>query len=692
VSRTRQERIRLGVIFVAVCLFFAVAVARLSQLQIFRASQYSAIVEAQSSGKVAIPADRGVVFDRRGEIVANNVIVSSLYAYPASEAELPKICRYVEQLFALKPGTARKKFGLAPRKFRWIKRMLPDDVTDYVEITAPRGLYLREEKQRVYPFGLVGRQVLGYTDIDNNGQAGFELSFDSLMAGRQGWADIFRDGLRNTFRVKEMALVKPVPGKSYVLTVDWRLQEIVEEELRTAVDTNHAKSGMALFLDCRNGDVLAAAHFDPREAHPDKPVKLRPVSDQFEPGSVYKVFTAAGLLDNDLVDFNRLTNCGDGEWAVGRRVLHDDKRHGLLTFREIMEVSSNIGVGKWALDLGGEQLYETCRRFNIGRKFGVGLPGEAGGYLARPQRWSDYNVAALAMGHSVAVTALQLAAGLAAIANGGELVRPRVVLGEVDEQGVVTNLREREVLGRVMDAVAADTLRAFLRGVVERGTAQVINSEVIALAGKTGTAQIPDLVNKRYFQNKYMASFAGFFPYERPMVAGIVVLEEPEPIHYGGYTAGPAFRNVAERYTILRPELLTDPDRTLVEKPEDRPDLVEVPDITGRTVATARDMAKRKDLVLRCNSEEGQVVWQYPRAKRLLLAGDELVAVAVASEKEPAKMMDVTGLSIREVSALLRYSGVNFTVQGCGRVVKQSIPPGEPLSADSMCQLECQPI
>lgn len=692
-KRTRQERIRLGLVFVLVCLFFAAAVARLVQMQIFLAPEYSSIVDKQSSGKVSIPANRGYIFDRFGTVVASNVQVSSLYAYPDRVSELNKVCAYLEKLFDLKQGSARRRYGLAVKKFRWIKRMLPDEMADRIQATAPPGLFLRDEKRREYPFGTVGRQILGFTDIDNRGQAGFELSYDSVLAGQQGWADIRRDGLRNTFRVNEKALVKPVPGKSFVLTVDWRLQEIAEEELQAAVEKHNASSGMAVFLDCNNGDILAAAHFDPSEKHRDKPVKLRPVTDQFEPGSVLKAFTAAGLLDNNLVNFSDSTFCEEGAWRIGRRVLHDDKEHGWLSFRQIMELSSNIGVAKHAIELGGETLWETMRRFGMGDRLAIGLPGETGGRLARPSRWSDYNIAALAMGHSVAVTAMQLAAGFAAIANGGELLRPALVLGEVDKNGAVVSTSRREVLGEVMSVTSADSLRAILRGVVERGTAEVVNSPAISIAGKTGTAQIPDVANKRYFQNKFVGSFAGFFPCEKPMIAGVVVLTEAHPVHYGGHTAGPAFRRIAERYAILQPGLLTDPARMLVENTEGKKEMVEVPDIVGRTVAAGREMVKERHLMLRCDTEQGQIVWQFPPADGLLFEGDELLATAARPGEEDRKMADLTGLSIREVSAFLRFVGIKFRVQGNGRVVRQSIRPGEIITAEAaVCRLECRPI
>ncbi len=689
-KRTRQERFRLGALFVLVSGFFLVVVVRLVHFQVLLHPRYSAIVEAQSSGRVSIPPVRGRIFDRNGSIVADNVTVSSLYAYPVSREEFKNISRYLERLFNLDKGAAQKKLALGLERFRWIRRQLDDELATTIKANAPQGLYLRDETRRLYPFGPVGKQILGFTDIDQLGLAGVEFSCDSVLAGQKGWADIRRDGLRNTFRVKESALVKPVAGRSLVLTVDWQLQEIVEQELQTGVDRYHAKSGMAVFLDCHNGDILAAAHFDPREASNGKPVKLRSVTDLFEPGSVLKAFTAAALLEAGLINFDDSIFCEEGRWKIGRRILHDDKKHGWMNFADVFKLSSNIGVAKCAIELGGDALYEALRSFGLGQKLGVGLPGEARGSLVRPQRWSDYTVAALAMGHSVSVTALQMATGFAAIANGGELVRPKTILGFVDENRFVPNGRTPDVIGRVMNAASADTLRALLRGVVEEGTGEAVNSPMVAIAGKTGTAEVPDLEKGGYLKHKFMASFAGFFPYEKPLIAGIVVLNQPEPIHYGGYTAGPVFRTIAERYVILKPDYFYDESRVLAEHSESAARTIEVPHFVGRDMVLAKAMADTRGIKLHSNAEEGNVVWQFPPADRLVFEGDEVLVAVEPEEKSTTFMADLKGLSIRQASAILQLAGIKFRVNGCGLVVKQSVRPGTEVSNKTVCQLTCR--
>ncbi len=689
-NRTKLERVRLGMILVFVIVFFVTALARLIHLQIILGPKYSRMVERQSSGKVPIPAVRGFIYDRHGKLVANNIYESSLYANPADKAELGEVSSYLEKLYNLPKGGGVKKFGLGINKFRWVDRTISERLAVRISETAPSGLYLRQETQRKYPYGVVGRQLLGFTDIDNQGSAGVELAFDSVLSGEKGWADIRRDGLRNTFRVQEQALVKPVPGKSMVLTIDWRFQEIVEKELCSAVEKYNAKSAMAAFVDCHTGEVLAMAHFDPTEKNPEKPVKLRAVSDQFEPGSSFKIYSAAALLDADAVNFSDTVFCEQGEWKISQRTLHDSEKHGWLNFRGIFELSSNIGIAKAAINIGGEELFEEAKNFGIGQKTGIGLPGEAAGSVAHPAVWSDYNIATLAIGHGVSVTTLQLAMGAATIANRGTLYKPHIIAGYVDDNGRVIDRTLPKVAGHPLKESSADSLRAFMRGVVEHGTAEPANSPVVTLAGKTGTAQMVNFESGGYHWGKYMASFVGFFPYEKPLIAGAVILENPKPIYYGGWTAAPAFQHIAERYTVINPDLFANNNRLVTQQSDRLANTVEVPNLLGRDVGLALAVTSARKLELRSDSREGVVVWQFPPADRVIMEGDViLVAVASALEKKAKTLANLKGLSIRQASAYLSHLGIKFKVEGHGEVVSQSLLPGAAVETNAECRLAC---
>lgn len=690
-ARSRQEKFRLGILLVITTVVFAIIALRLVHLQVFLSPEYSKQVDIQSSRKIPIPANRGVLYDRNGNIVVNNIRLSSIYCNPKDKKELNQSAAYLEKLLNLPKGSAIKDLKLGVNRFRWIDRQIDDKLADHIAKTAPGGIYLRNEVQRDYPFGSIGKQILGFTNIDCRGQSGFEYAYDSVMAGQPGYADYRRDGLQNIYRVREKALVKPVPGKSMLLSIDWALQEIVEEELRIGVGKYNAQSAMAVFVNNNNGEILAMAHFDPDEKNPDKPMKLRPVTDQLEPGSIFKILTAVGVLDEELVNFQDTIWCDTGKWKVDGRILHDDKKHGWLNFRQIIELSSNVGIGKYCLELGGDNLYERIKQFGIGQKPGLNWPGEARGRIYKPEKWSDYTVASLSMGHAVAVSPLQMTMAVAAIANGGKLYQPRIIIGEVDEKGNVINKTEPVMLSEIAKSKTCDSLRAFMRGVVERGTAEKAQSNLVAVAGKTGTAQIPKKDGRGYEWGKFNASFAGFFPAENPLITGLVIYENPQPVHYGGWTSGPTFTRIAERYTNLNPDLFTVSDRLIAENSDKFENTRVIPELLGYEYEQALTLAKEHGFDLRANMNEGNVIWQFPSPDRLAFENDVII-VAMQNKDNEIRMADLKGLSIREVSAFLQLAGINYKVKGNGRVVSQSVKPGEILKKDVTCRLECKPI
>ncbi|HSH00694.1 MAG TPA: penicillin-binding transpeptidase domain-containing protein [candidate division Zixibacteria bacterium] len=675
------EKRRLGLALGVIALTFLAVVVRLWSIQVAHGDEYAEIARRQSTGKIPLPAPRGVIFDRSGREVAVNVISRGISIYPRSQEEATAAAHYLDKLFGKQRGFSQKRWDIQPHRFRWIRRGIDDALARQVSEEAPGGVYIKEEQGRTYPYGLIGKQILGYTDIDNTGISGVEALFNEQLRGHDGSADIQRDGLSNTYQVNERPLIEPRPGQSIVLTLDWEFQEIVEDELRRATEDHNAQGGMAVFVDCRTGETLAAAHYDPQEERPERPTKLKAITDTFEPGSIYKVIAAAALLDAGLARPDTLIYCEKGVWQVGRRRLRDDKELDSLSFHDIIAKSSNIGVGKLALLLGGPNLVEASKRFGIGQKTRVDFPGEQSGILHDDMPWSEYNVAALSIGHSVTVTPMQMALAMAAIANGGELLRPRILRGVVGDAGVVRDYREPEVVCRVASERALALLRPMLESVVDTGgTAEKTMSAIVSLAGKTGTAEIPRPDGKGYFKNKFIASFAGYFPADKPQIAGIVLLDRPEPIHYGGYTSGPAFRAMAERYALAHPERFGPPEHRLLVATENHAEVSDAPRFVGLTHWKAAERAAEHGVTLKGAILEGDVIWQYP-APGAPLGDDKVVAVHVAPAATPGAQPqpntgthttpDLTGLTVRQAALLLARLNMPFTVEGYGRIIDQ---------------------
>jgi cell division protein FtsI/penicillin-binding protein 2 len=681
----KVKKSRLVVLYVFVTLAWCLIIIRLIDIQVVHGSEYGEKAQKQSTGKIEVQPERGLIYDRKGRQLTVNIIRKALYAYPGGKREIANIHSYLDKLFDWKSGTSRRKYSLEKNRFAWIDRDLPASLADKVAADSIPGLYLKKETKREYYFSTAGRQLLGSTDIDGRGISGIEFSYDSVLAGRPGLTDYLRDGIQNTYRIREMPLVEPVPGQSIILSVDWNFQEIVEDELRKAVIKFHALGGTAIFIDCNSGEILAAADYDALQ--PGGFVKLRAASDCIEPGSAFKVFTAAALLDADVVDLDEKVYCENGLWKCGRRILHDDKKHDSLTFQGMVELSSNIGIAKLALRLGGEKLTGAAQRFGFGAKTYAGLPGEQSGSIGNPGVWSDYNVATLAIGHGISVTPLQLVTACAAVANGGKLYHPIIVRGIIGGDGNLIRKINKDFVGNVVKEDNAKILRSFMKGVVERGTGTPVKSDIIAIAGKTGTAEVPNLKNGGYIKNKFVASFLGFFPADNPQVAGVVVLHQPEPIHYGGYTAGPAFKCIAERYSIANSEFLR-PDTRLVAK-ENELEMKEIPALIGMEVAMASQAAEARGIKLVSNNSEGVVVWQYPPQGRRIPGGETVVVDARNSEERPARMIDLRGMKMRTAVAWLEHQRMDFRIKGNGVIRSQKPAPGELVNDKSGCFLAC---
>ncbi|MCH9031954.1 MAG: penicillin-binding protein 2 [candidate division Zixibacteria bacterium] len=508
----RSEKRRLGFWLVVFSLFSLVVFARLWSIQITHGAEYREIALRQSAGKAPILAPRGAIYDRAGREVAVDVIRHSLCVYPMTQKEAEITEKYLDRLYKRRNGYSRKAHKIQPKRFRWIERGIDDQLALRIKSESPKGVFVREERGRDFPFGLVGKQILGYTDIDNRGISGIESRYDDLLRGVDGVADIQRDGLSKVYRVEERPLLQPSPGSSLILTIDWEFQEIVEEELVKAVNKHNALGGCAAFVDVYTGEILAAAHFDCDEKFPERPTKLKAITDCFEPGSIYKFVMAAAILDERPSLADTSYYCEEGRWLCGTRYLHDDKKHGDLTLCEIIEFSSNIGTAKLAIELGAESLVRSSQRFGFGQRTRVDFPGEQSGVLHTDMVWSDYNIAALSIGHSVSVTPLQMCMAMAAIANGGELYQPRLTRGSISSKGIASESKKPKKIGRVMKKQSSEILRSYLRGVVTHGTATKVNSNTVAIAGKTGTAEIPRTDGRGYLKNKFVASFAGYFP------------------------------------------------------------------------------------------------------------------------------------------------------------------------------------
>jgi cell division protein FtsI (penicillin-binding protein 3) len=534
---------------------------RLVQLQVVRHDHYVTRAARQQQRVIKLDPPRGTIYDARGRELAVSVQVDSAYAVPP-EVRDPRAT--AARLARVIPGLDAKKVARElsrDREFIWVARKLDSPVADAVRALELPGIHFLPESKRYYPMRELAAQVLGYVGTDNHGLAGLELLYDEQVAGKPGVRTVLRDARRGTVVAPGLAFADAEPGQDLHLTLDAAVQHIVERELEKAVLEHGASRGIAVFLDPRTGGVLAMASypsFDPNEfgRYGAARWRNRAIMDVYEPGSTFKIVTAAAALGSGRVRASDVFDCEMGSIVVYGKRIRDHKAFGRLTFAEVLARSSNVGVIKAALIVGDQRLYQTIRGFGFGRPTGIDLPGEGSGILHPLERWGMRGKAYIAFGQGVSVTPLQLAAAVTAVANEGTLLRPHLVAGVGSGDAVPASSSLAPVVGHPIAPGTARELKRLLEGVVTDGTGRGAAVAGYRVAGKTGTAQIPE--KGSYSRKSYLPSFVGFAPADRPVLVGVVAIAEPRGFEYhGGQVAAPVFGAIARQvllYLGVRPE------------------------------------------------------------------------------------------------------------------------------------------
>jgi len=542
-------RARNKAVFLFFLSFLFLCIGRLFYIQFFRSAYLATIARKQHNLFVELEPLRGTIFDCNLKPQAINLPADSLFASPneLSDKEKEAIILKVSPLLDLNPAYVRDRLS-RKKSFIWIARKVTPQQADQIKKLKLKGLGLIRESRRSYPNGFMESQVLGFAGLDNSGLEGLEMYYDRYLRGEPGWAVYLRDARQKKLDLWEK-MVLPKDGLDLVLTIDEVIQFIAERELDKAYQTYRARAATIIVMDPYTGAILALANrptFDPNHANraTKDEIRNRAVCDLFEPGSVFKIVTAAAALEENKVSEEDRFFCENGSYRVGPHILHDHQPHGWLTFRQVIEESSNIGTTKVAQILGPDALYHYIKLFGFGQKTGVDLPGEISGMAKEPRFWSKVSIGAIPIGQEVGVTSMQLASAVSAIANGGEYVRPYIVQEIRDKHGTVIREFIPEPGRKVISAQTADRARKILTGVIEEGTGKSAKVKGFTAAGKTGTAQKVE-PNGTYSHSKFVASFIGFAPAEEPLVAIVVCVDEPRPYYFGGVVAAPVFKNVA---------------------------------------------------------------------------------------------------------------------------------------------------
>lgn len=529
-----------------------VLVGRLVHLQIIQHDRLAAQSDKQFLRTVEITSGRGNIYDRNRNQLATNIRVESVYADPKSVAEKTATAGILARVLKLNPQAVLKKLK-SNRHFVWIKRKSELNAVEKLKQLDLVGVGFIAETKRYYPKRKLAASTLGFVGLDNQGLAGIEHFHHAVLKGRVQRTVLEKDA-RGRFLWTTANAQELNPGKQdVVLALDEVIQFIAERELNRQVKEYRAKSGLAIVMDPFSGAVYAMAsapEFNPNNyaAYPPHIWRNDAVASAFEPGSIFKPIVAAASLEEGLAGPDDIFFCENGSYQIGKSRISEASNHqfGWLTLRNIIAKSSNIGAIKIAQRLGNRRFYDYIRKFGFGRRLGVDLPGEASGTLRSIRQWSGLSLASISFGHEISVTPIQMVSAIAAIANGGVLIRPRLTQA-ILKNGVLDRTFEPEALQTVLSEETSRQMINILKSVVKTGTGAKAAIPGFEVAGKTGTAQKIDPKTQTYSKTKYLASFVGFVPADAPRLVILVMIDEPQKTYWGGEVAAPVFQKIARK-------------------------------------------------------------------------------------------------------------------------------------------------
>lgn len=636
-------RTRLVIVVTCMGLWAAAVAGRLVQLQVVEQGRFAELAARQQQRLEELTPPRGTIYDVRGRRLAVSLDVASAFSDPTLP-EFPGVAELVRRVSKALPD--RDFSGLAQRfepgrRFVWVARQLEPEEADRLQAAAIPGLRFETESRRYYPMGSVASHVLGFVGVDHVGLEGLEFLYDQEIRGTPGWRRVVHDGEGRP--VERPGALAAQPGADLHLELDAAIQYVVERVLRRTVSDTRAAGGSAVVLDPRTGGVLALASmpdFDPAafgSARPDHR-RNRAVVDRWEPGSTLKMVTATAAIEAGLIDPEDRIDCLNGSITLDRGIrIRDHHPYGLLTFREVIAKSSNVGTIRVGLHVGATRLHDRLVAFGFGRRTGIDLPSESPGFLPSLSAWREpWSTAYISFGQGLASTSLQVANAFAATANGGTLYRPRVVARVVGREGV----RERppEVLGHPLTPATARVVTSLLEGVVAQGgtstRAAIAGHQV---AGKSGTGQQAE--SGGGYSDRVVASFVGWVPVREPRVVILVAVDNPRgAASEGGYVAAPAFREMAS-------EILA-----YLGVPASEDELWNPPALAERSLSRV--------------------------AARVLPIAPGPVPVSAEGDHVP----DFVGLSARQAVLGSSRLGLDVRLHGQGFVQRQEPPAGTPLA------------
>lgn len=698
-----------GVLIFTVVLILALGI-RLGYLQIVKAEEYKKGALEQWRKSVDIKPKRGIIYDRNGKKLAVSTSSYTVWASPENIKSPKSSAKIIGEILDIEEEFIYERLT-ADRKNEKIKQWINKEEAEQIKELKIKGISVEEDNRRYYPYGDFASHILGFTDIDNNGLYGIEKVYDKELTGVPGKWIKMTDAANRQLPYDGEKIYKSIDGSSLVMTIDENIQRISEEAAEIALLENKAKGVSIIVMEPKTGDILAMVNlpdYDPNEPRTplDDNLKVEwenlseeeltekwnaqwrnfSVNDIYEPGSTFKIFTAAAALEEQTATLGSHYYC-NGSIPVSGRTLkcanpldpHEDQ-----SFSQTMENSCNVAFVNIGRQLGRDNLYKYIKAFGFGEKTGIDLLGEQFGIIPRNvDVIKEINLATISYGQGIAVTPIQMVNALSAVANGGDLMQPRLVKEIIDSENNILGRNEVKVRRKVISKDTSDTMLGILEGVVKNGTGSRAYIPGYRIGGKTGTAQ--KVIDGRYASGKYIGSFVAIAPIEDPQLVISVIVDEPGAgYNYGSIVAAPAAKYILENLF----EYLEIPPQYTEEEAEDIENMTVVPDIKNKVIGEAGEILREAEL--RYTTEYLQLTNDSIVLDQSPIAGtevrkDSIVDLYINTPLiEEVKMPYLFDKTKDEVQTLLNDMNLSYELLGDGIAVSQSIQPGESLEAEDL--------
>ncbi len=690
----RNKNWRLYFLIIFFMFGFGAIIARLAIIQIKDAWKYRNIAKRQYESNIILKPERGSIYDRNMNTLVSNSIYFSFGVDPKVLEDNSGITNLFSELFNRPKDYYKNKLHKNSR-FVWLERMVPENIANQIAKHKFEGLIKIEEPRRIYINNEICGQVLGCTNIDNVGLSGIELQFEKILHGDEGFMILQRDGKGHVVPSLDLPKQEPSDGANIVLTIDQIYQTIVDEELFKGAMELEADAATAVMIDPKTGAILAMSNYpaiDPNKFDKADPAqnRIRTISDMFEPGSTFKIVTAAALLEEGIMNPWDRVFCENGKYKILGEDIKDTHPYGNITFAEAIQNSSNIFMSKTVKSIGDEKFYKYARNFGFGINTGIELPGEMKGELKRPVDWDPRSIYSLSYGYGLSATVLQIAAAYSAVANGGMLMKPYIIDRIVSDDKVLYKGNPQEIR-RVVSKKTADILTDMFIKVVEKGTGVQAKIDGVNIAGKTGTAS--KIIDGKYSKKNYAASFVGYVPAKHPKFVLMILMDSPKKSFYGGEASAPVFKRIITR--IMSFENLKDDSEPKTESKDDRL-FVRVPNIKQQRTEVAENIIKQLELEPVKIGNGEKVIKQFPEPNQKVMVGDKIKIFTSSDSGRVYRsnkiMPDIKGLSMREAINKLSNSFMNISVSGSGVVVGQEPDAGQRISKGKRCRIICEPV